>query len=676
MSTTREAAIRATLNTAGFIGGLRQMGDATKSYGRAASKALKEGLAEGAREGQRVLRESGARVKELLTTGATLGGAFSFEESIKGAVEMNSKFRQIAYAVTDATGEATSWQEVQEKIEGSATATHNAIGGVADAFELVRQKTNNVRFAEESMDSVGKFATATRLDLNLVGGAAASLQQKFGATAEAVPKMLAEILKAGKGNAGFQEIAPQIDRIGAISMEAGLKGERGFKFFLGVLAATRGPLQDTEAQISGIDGVLGNLQKDVKLDAIAKALAPAAPKKFANEIKGAKDSLEAFKMILAKKGGADQLKEAFGKQKDTRETLKILLEPYLQAAGKGATKEDRQKGIDAFDKSMDALGKSAESNADMAERFKQEADTADSKFRDAMNKIERSFGDPKMIAAVDKFAENLPKLADTVAKFAEFAGNHPLAGAAGAVVGPTLISGFAAAAATVIGKTLTGTIKEVLADRAADVAEEAAAKTAGGALAGGLSVFGGGAAAAGTAAAAAGAEGAAVAGTGAAAVAGTGALALGGLATAAVAAWGAAIYQGVQLKDENEASGGIWKNLKEAWEGKTAKATSGADYDKIYAKGTIPNRGSRGASTPQEVSIPDVQITSAVEGVKKHGRESDRTAASLARLATTADSLNRTLAGLVSGGGTGGAERGPGRLPPARPGSGALPPNR
>jgi hypothetical protein len=41
------AAIRATLDSSQFLGGLRQMGTATKAYGNAATHALKEAFSDG-----------------------------------------------------------------------------------------------------------------------------------------------------------------------------------------------------------------------------------------------------------------------------------------------------------------------------------------------------------------------------------------------------------------------------------------------------------------------------------------------------------------------------------------------------------------------------------------------------------------------------------------------------
>jgi hypothetical protein len=85
----KEASIKLTLDNQQFVVSVKGMVSEAEKGGTKIGKALDEGF----KEGKKSVKELFSSVKGLIGLGAALGGAFSFEEGIKHALDMETNYR-------------------------------------------------------------------------------------------------------------------------------------------------------------------------------------------------------------------------------------------------------------------------------------------------------------------------------------------------------------------------------------------------------------------------------------------------------------------------------------------------------------------------------------------------------------------------------------------------------
>lgn len=605
------------------------MKNETSGFAKSAKHELKESFSEGLKEAKKELKETGREVKELFTTALTLGGAFSFEEGIRGAVKMRGKLSDLAFMVSEGEKKQVSWNEIHEAIAPIAEETTRSVDELAGAYEKMYSATGNRDVSEGSLKAIGTIANASGKSVESLAGIAGALNEKFKISAKQMPEALAMVVElASKGGVEFEELQNVIETTGASALSAGLSGEGGLKKMLAVANIGGDALKNMGKgvrQVSTLFDQMVSPEFKKKLDGLHLNV------KTMNKDKTARDATAVLEDILVKaKGKREQLAKIF-----TGEQLKLVValghdfaETYEKTGG------NVEAARKSFEKSLAAAGESTTNYAEIEKRASErvEQDPA-AALRRAMNKIEEAFMKPKMIEAIDKIAAKLPELADWIAKGVEFATDHPLE----------------AGAALVGGKVAAGVLPGMIGSGAVGLGKSAIKALTGGG-----------------AAAAEGATVGEVAAGGAATAGGTSGLAalaaaLGPIGAAVGAAGGvaAAGYQGYRLFKENQQEGGILGSLKEAFAGKTSNPVSGDDYVKRF--GAKPDVIS-GASAP----VPK-QIAEATDGVKKHGDEAGKTAATLGRLNHEANRLTAYFATL----GGGGVSRGPVGL--GAPGSGSRP---
>lgn len=685
----KESSIRAKLDASGFLGGVKTMDAATKKFGRDAGKAIKEGFGEGLKEAKHSLAETGREMKGLLKVAVGIGGAFSLEEGVRSAFELKSQMGGIADKLSDMTGKVVRWQDVQENLLAVANRTKTPIESIGEQYDKILQQTGDKNFTDKAIESVAKFAKAEKVSLESASEAASIFKEKFHASAEQVPQMLADMLSASrKGIASFDEMTPRMSQLAAVAKQAGLEGAAGMRFLLGAIEATDDDMGGFEEQAAAISTVLQKLSPKGSADElkkIGKALDPGAPKKFSKSLLESTSSIEVMQKILAKKGGVEALRQAMGvKNVNAQIALRILTDPFTKAteevvknthASEAEKKAATMRGVDAFNKFVEGFGRGDITAEAVMNRFGQKANSAEANMTVALNKFKASFADPQFLNALNKMSADLPKLADMVAKVVGFAVKNPGKAAAlgiGAKVGGAVLGGVGASlikklvfggGAAAAGGALAGA--GTAAAGAGTMAEATAAVAGVSAAAKALAGLGG----------AATATGGATAGGGMLATAGgvvAGSAALTGALVAAMAGGALATgYNATKLYKENSNNEGIWEGLKNALKTSfmgPSSPTSGADYDALY---------------PEKL----VEATdTAADQIIKHGTVSEDASVALKKVSTEANKVVASFRAMTdaadSASGSGGLStptspsRGPVRLPTPGAGSSPVPFNR
>ena len=528
---------------------------------------------------------------------------------VKGAVEAESSYIQLADAMTVASGKAVESEEAQALVERAAKDS-------AASFEEARIAANQLAGAgdlDQVEDAIKRSVLQARrlgVETDLVARATSRLLAKGIADSAEEAELLLENMNAfGRTVLGIdpdEAIDPNdIAEFAAFTNQAGSNVNQ----MTALLAKTGGAAKDLGGALEIVEelGLVLNTRKG--LTELGKASRDA--RRATDLSKGGVENLLAIletgspRAIKALEDAlaTDRAKAALGELLGKDLSIKI-------AKGTATREELKAIGANLRDELKTAGDQTAIQNRINATNAKL-LDTSQAKFQDALNKLQASFSKPETVAAINKLADKLPLLAEKMAAFLEFVVDNPKTAAATLVLGKIALA-FGGAA---VQAAATKGISQLMIAVGSKLGVGAAVTSA----------VGGSAAAGGTAAGAAG---------GGAAAAGGGVLAAG----AAVAAAGAAGFFGTQaLLDETETGQGIKKELEglgetifEAIHGSVDRTIVRNDGTRVFKKGQ--------ASLADQASE---KASKAMEALAKHTAQVTKSMQAVARAAGAAASTTR-----------------------------------
>jgi hypothetical protein len=460
----REASVKLTLDDGQYLVSMRKVGDEGEKAGKKGHKSMTlfgQGV-HGATHAVHGLHKSLETVTELVTG---LAAGFSLEEALKTTVELDAKFKHLAFRISGANGEMVTAHELQEMVEQSAAKAGRRTVEMADSFEKLVKATGNSKFAEESLTAIGVTATATGESVESLTHLAEELHEKFEVGGAQMADVLAQVVDASQhGGPQIEQFADVAGNMGAELAQAGLDGKRGLDFMIGSLTQLKSHVGSLPKAVKGVKAMLLGLGDKTKLGDIAKH-AQIDPAKLLNE----KDLLGRLRMIMGRgKIGLDALKGSMHEAEEQKALKVLFLDPFQAALEKAV--EGGKKGKSALDAALDQLdenvarmGASALDASDLQREANERMQDPQMQLQHAMEELEKAFAQPEIISAINDLSLYLPKAAGALASFVKFAVNHPLL-AGGAVVGAKAGMGF------------TGAIAEALIHRGMHAASHGAGK--------------------------------------------------------------------------------------------------------------------------------------------------------------------------------------------------------
>jgi hypothetical protein len=517
-----EAAVRLTLDGSQFMVGIKRTGDEVDKVAKKGKKGF-DLFGAGANAARTSIGNLGSAIKNTLALAGSLGGAFTVGTALKGAVQLQRSYRQIAFGVRDANGRMLEAADVQKQVERSAANTGQANADMATSFRDLIDATGDLEFARGALDAIGHTSMATGAELGTLVTLADQLHTKFGIAANGMADAFAQVFdNSKKGGPKLEEFADVMSGVGAELLAAGLDGQQGLNFMLGALVQTDDRLKSLPKQVAGLKAVLRGLGDTSELTKLAGKLGLDS-KKLINE----PDAIARLKRIFGTgQKGMDALLGSMNEGEE-KETMKILFTDPFQKALSDAQKSGLKgkaaidRALQVFDKQIGEFGKANLTAADMLKRAEAERQTPEAQLTAALNRLQVAFSQPAIIGAINDLAKNLPKLAEVIAQVAGFAASHPIAATIMGIGGKVALDAAAGAASAAAGAWLKG-------------------------------LFGAGAAAAG---------GAATAGAAGAAGAGAAGVAAGGAATGLVAAAGAVVLPATIIAAVSAAVIGIGREV-------------------------------------------------------------------------------------------------------------------
>lgn len=443
----REASVKLTLDDGQYLVSMRRVGDEGEKAGKKGHKSMTlfgQGV-HGATHAVHGLHKSLETVTELVTG---LAAGFSLEEALKTTVELDAKFKHLAFRISNANGEMVSAHELQEMVEQSAAKAGRRTVEMADAFEKLVKATGNSKFAEESLTAIGVTATATGESVETLTHLAEQLHEKFQVGGAQMADVLAQVVDASMhGGPQLDQFAEVAGNMGEELETAGLDGQRGLNFMIGSLLQLKSHVGSLPKAVKGVKGLLAELGDKTKISDVAKH-AQIDPAKLLKE----KDLIARLKMILGRgKLGVDALQNSLHNTDQKQALQHIFIDPFQAALIKATESGKKGKGaldaaIEMLGEDIDKMGQTALDASDLQREANERMQDPQMQLQHAMEELEKAFAQPEIISAINDLSLYLPKAAGALASFVKFAVQHPLL-AGGAVVGAKAGMGFTGAIA-------------------------------------------------------------------------------------------------------------------------------------------------------------------------------------------------------------------------------------
>jgi len=452
--TERAARVRLLLSNASFIGGLQQIAKEGQEVGKKLASALKEPTVAALSKTRESLKESVGQAKSLAEAAIGIAGGFSVAAGAHGAASLEDTYRRISFAVEQATGQATKWQDVQKMIEPAADAAKRSSAEMAEVFDTLREKSGNVEYSAKALAVVGEAMNGTKRSGAELANIVGVLHKKWGISDMGqVREALLQIFEATKGGKiRFEELAEDLDELGSIAQSAALTGVDGFRKSLGLAAAVAPSVNQSISEVlTGMD----QLTEKVRQMPVVKGLAEAGGfqgKKFFDDFVDQPDAFKRVQMLLteaAKKGKLSQFLRTATEEEFTgreeRSAFMALSAPFIEAfetakdAG-ASTKTATEEATRAFEANIARMGQTTQSWVAIQDRAADNQNSISTKLAQAQEEFQRAFTDPKTMAAMSELAKKLPQFAEGLAKVISMTVDHPL------LAGATLVGGRAALA--------------------------------------------------------------------------------------------------------------------------------------------------------------------------------------------------------------------------------------
>ncbi len=446
---------------------IQDIGDESQQAGRKLHPML-AGAKKGLGAAKSAAVDLGGSLKSAVGQALTLGGALSTMGGAHQAVTLNSLYKDTAFAIRTATGEAHSFEQVQADVEKTANKWKRTNEEVARSYDDIFRQTQNLDFTRAATDAVSAVANATGKSHDLLGKLAGDLGQKFNVSAAEIGDALASVVSTGR----IEELSQNMHEIGAAAHGMGLTGAAGLAKYIGMLELAKGSMKDVPTAVASLRGLTEPLENLEATKGIEQKL---KIKLRTDDGQVRKDALQ--EILKATGGQRQELAQIFSG--DTLNLVSDFGKAYQKGFDSlgGTFKEKSEAGIVAFNKALADASKGKITFAEIQEEGAKRLEDTQRKFADAMNKFVDAFAKPETIAAMEKMAASMPKLADAIAGLVEFGVENP-ALAAGGVVGGHMATAAVGAVAPTAGAAL---LKKMFGTGAAEVATEgskAAAKQA------------------------------------------------------------------------------------------------------------------------------------------------------------------------------------------------------
>jgi hypothetical protein len=443
------ARVRLMLNAGSFLGGMGQVGAKVRTEALSMKTALAGSATAGLSSVKTTLASMGGQLKSTLKMAATMGGTFAVGASIKGAMDLQHEYRNLAQQVNRLVDTGKDWRDMQQIIEAAATKASQAPQKMIQTFRTVYSATGDLEYTVAALDAIGTAATASGEEAEKMGQAMQLAARKFGVGAGEAREAVARLVeKIGVGGMSLDDLNGRFAVMAGEAAAAGLKGVEGFSTLLGIMLALDSTIGEKAAP--GMKALFQYLKDNT---AQLAAMEKKAGIKFEPDL----SAFDKIRKLLGTEKGRVAAQLTF--TADSRVVYDTLAKPFEEAykaalAAGESQKKATQKGLAAYDQAMEAMTKSnakfSRLQDQAAERMREDPTVI---MRQALNELAMAFTEPAMMDAVKDLASSLPKVAKGAAMLIKLVTEHPGLAAGGYVGGRVALS-FAAGSLAHVGQTI------------------------------------------------------------------------------------------------------------------------------------------------------------------------------------------------------------------------------
>jgi len=448
----KEAQVKLRLDSSEYVVELKRIGDMNQQVVTTSRRGFRR-MGKGIDAVKNEVSGLSGRFKDLLKAQLAMVTGMAFTGIIGKVVDFKSNLIGLQNELERATGRTVDLADMQERFERAASKTGRTASEMLAAFQGVRDTTQNLEYAEETLELAATAANAAKKPVEAMAAVVGELNKRFEITADQAPEAMAKVIDhASRGAFPLENIGAIMEKLGPTMKEAGLTGTRGLNVMLGMFEDVGNKLGTTEQKLTGVQNAMLNLSQPGRLLAIAKAL-----RLKGDDLIDEKDSIATMRRILQEGDkGVGQLREKFVGPEE-RKAISMLIEPFEKAHAKaterGATAQEALKeGLAAFDEQIQKFGKSSTDYAKLQEQAARQLDSPEAKLRAALERIQEAFRAPGMIRAIETVADKLPVLAEALAKMISFTVDHPLIAGGAALGGKATMTFAQASIAESMGK--------------------------------------------------------------------------------------------------------------------------------------------------------------------------------------------------------------------------------
>jgi hypothetical protein len=437
----KTATVRLDVKGDGFRSGMNKAKQDVARGAKEMGSSLSSAMNEGAKGGVNAIKGMLGTIKNAAMGLSGIFGGIGFAELVKGSLDSRAQFVNLSMAIEAGSGRIVEWQKLQKESRAIAKQWGQDNALLGKSFGDVYAGTQNLDFAAQSVETIAIAARGTGEEVENLTKIAGVLNQKFGITARELPEAMAAVYGAAgaMGPGGLEKLGEDFGEIGGKAKTMGLTGVEGMKQMLGWLAKAQQEtgrfeqamtalpqIFDQIIERTGKGGILESGGKvPIKIQTVDEQGQPRSPADIVAD-------------IIAKTGGDATALGEFGFGGEGLQTVKALAKDF-QAEMK-ATGGD----IDASRAAVTrALMGAAESSVDWSriqERASDNMKGPAANITTAIETMKEAFEDPGMQSAIESLAENLPELAEGVAKAVQFIVKNPIM-SAGVLLGGTGIRG-------------------------------------------------------------------------------------------------------------------------------------------------------------------------------------------------------------------------------------------
>lgn len=443
---TREASLKITIQPNAFQSGIRRMTNMVRKSGFQMRSTLSQSLKKGFEAGKEAAKDMGAGIKDTLKTAATLGGAISVGAAVKTALDAEEAYTQLSGALEMYSGKNVKAAEAQAMVGNVAKRTKLSIGS------LVENANQLAAVPIEEFESSLERSQMQAKRLGVQGELTARVYSRLMSSGIAKTAEEAEILTERMNKFGRTALGLDVDEaidpndMAEFASFVNLANSEAGKM-MNILEMTGGALAKDLGQSIEFIEEFGNV---TGTDRELRALRESA-KLGKDDIVDTGDAFENF-LQVATMGGEKGARaftafaDAFGNERSTKMLEQLFGKKLSMEIVEGkATKLALDERAEELRGVYNATFNEAKERQRIEKQDAAIKATASASFREAMNKITTALASPKMIAALDKLADKLPALADTLASVIEWIADNPWSSIA-AIVGGKIGLAFAGGA--------------------------------------------------------------------------------------------------------------------------------------------------------------------------------------------------------------------------------------